>query len=178
MTVDTSLESLYQQVELVRGAGDRRLGQLCVMSFVAFLAGEGHSDKPATASILIRRFAMTINDEMPDHLRQRLKPFAPRIFGTCDGKDPARARFLIEVARSELLPHIAAEFDDAAPDGVCTSQMSPWRRKAETIPELRERVVRIVSYTCDPGHVQTCEEVALAIVRLICQCGRTAGTPA
>lgn len=73
MLMNSRFEEFYSQVELVRGAGDRRRAQLCVMSFVAFLAGENHSDNPVTASPFIRRFAITINDAVPTPLRQDLK---------------------------------------------------------------------------------------------------------
>ena len=87
MTVDERMEQVYQQIELVRGVGDRRRAKLCIMSFVALLAGESHTDSPDTASAVLRRFAITINDEMPADMRQRLKPFAPRIIGTRDQWD-------------------------------------------------------------------------------------------
>ena len=64
MNVNAAMERLYERVELVRGVGDRWRGQLCLMSFVALLAGEAHSDSPLTASSVIRPFGMVINDEM------------------------------------------------------------------------------------------------------------------
>ncbi|MGH7191194.1 MAG: hypothetical protein ACREF0_18650, partial [Acetobacteraceae bacterium] len=70
MVVDERLERLYEKVELVKGAGDPSQGKLCVMSFVALLAGEGHSDRPRTASPLIRELAVRINDAMPRAMRQ------------------------------------------------------------------------------------------------------------
>ena len=178
MTVDARMEDLYQQIELVRGAGDRKRGKLCVMSFVAFLAGESHSDNPATASTLIRRFAMTINDAMPDNLRQRLKAFAPRIVGTRDGQDRARVKVLIEAARSELLPQISADFGDPAAGEGRVPPMSRIHRGAVTLPELREQVVSIILYGSEPGNTQACEEIASALAHLISQCGRMADTPA
>jgi hypothetical protein len=57
------------------------------MSFVACLAGEKESDAPRCASPVIRAFAILINEQMPREVRQRLKPFAPRIVGTKDGLD-------------------------------------------------------------------------------------------
>lgn len=96
--MDERLERLYRHVELVRGAGDPRSGKLCRVSFVAFLAGEGHSDRAVTASPLIRELAVRINDAMPQEMRQKLKPFVPRIFGTNDGRDVQRAAMLYVVA--------------------------------------------------------------------------------
>lgn len=114
MDVDATMERLYERVELVRGMGDRWRGELCLLSFVALLAGETHSDSPLTASSVIRRFGMVINDEMPMAMRKRLKPFAPRIVGTRDGRDRERANLLVDAWRSEIVPRVVAEFGDLA----------------------------------------------------------------
>ena len=177
MTVDARWESLYRQVELVRGVGDRKRGKMCIMSFVAFLAGEGHSDNPTTASPLIRQFAMTINDEMPDHMRQRLKSFAPRIVDTRDGRDRERVRLLIEAARAEVLPQIAAEFDSAAATDGGMPRGYQTHRRAMTLPQLHEQALRLVSYASEPVNMPPCEEAATAVARLITHCGRIARTP-
>jgi len=177
MTVDARWESLYQQVELVRGVGDRKRARMCIMSFAAFLAGEDHSDNPTTASPLIRQFAMTINDNMPDYMRQRLKSFAPRILGTRDGRDRARAKALIEALRNELLPRIVAEFGSAATRDGCLPRGYQTHRKAMTLPQLHEQTVRLISYASDAGNVPPCDEVATAVARLIAHCGRIARMP-
>ncbi len=177
MTVDAKWESLYQQVELVRGVGDRKRGRMCIMSFVAFLAGEDHSDNPTTASPLIRQFAMTVNDEMPDPMRQRLKSFAPRILDTRDGRDRTRVRLLIEAARTEVLPRIVAEFGSAATTGGRMPRGFEGHRKAMTLPQLHEQVVRLVSYASDPENTPPCEEAATIVARLMAHCGRVARTP-
>jgi hypothetical protein len=106
MSVDVELERLYGRVRLVRGKGSRRSGGLCIMSFVALLAGERHSDAPAAASPMVRQFAVVLNDAMPDAERQRLKPFAPRILGTADGFDPGRAALLRQAMQRAVLPRI------------------------------------------------------------------------
>ena len=72
MTMDARLARLYQQMEPVRRAGDRGWGELCIMSS----ARESHFDIPVAISTLLRRFAVTINDEIPDHLRVSLLAFA------------------------------------------------------------------------------------------------------
>jgi hypothetical protein len=110
MLVDQRLEQLYQRIELVKGMGDPRRGRLCVMSFVALLAGEGHSDSPGVASPLIRRFAIPINDRMPEAFRQRLKLFAPRIIGTRDRLDDLRAELLVHAVREEIVPRMRVDF--------------------------------------------------------------------
>ena len=50
MDVERRLERLCERVTLVNSIGSRRRDELCVMSFVALLAGERHTDHPASAS--------------------------------------------------------------------------------------------------------------------------------
>ena len=68
---------------------------LCLMEAVAWMEGEPHSDRPECACPVIGRFAMRINDAMPDDWRQKLVPFIPRLVGS---RSPAhereRAKFL------------------------------------------------------------------------------------
>jgi hypothetical protein len=104
MQQDLRLQRLFDRVELVNGVGSRSAGQMCVMSFVACLAGEKETDAPRCASPVIRTFAILINDQMPGDLRQRLKPFAPCIAGTNDGLDEARAEILRRALAEEILP--------------------------------------------------------------------------
>lgn len=106
MDGDRHLERLYERVTLVSSLGHRGRGQLCVMSFVALLAGEGHTDQPLSASPLIRGFAIAINDALPEAERQQLKPFAPRILGTNDGRDRDRAEVLHKVLSKRILPQV------------------------------------------------------------------------
>jgi hypothetical protein len=110
MDVDRRLERLCERVTLVEGVGNPRRGKPCLMSFVALLAGEGHTDHPASASSLIRNFAIWINDAMPLDVRQRLKPFAARILGTNDGCDQARAEVLRHALAGEILPKIQRDW--------------------------------------------------------------------
>jgi hypothetical protein len=106
MHLDLRLERALDRVELVTGVGTRDAGRMCVMSLVACLAGEEHGDSPRGASPLIRAFAIPLNDNMPHPVRQRLKPFAPRILGTQDGQDPARAELLRLALAAEILPRL------------------------------------------------------------------------
>ncbi|TDH60806.1 hypothetical protein E2C06_20120 [Dankookia rubra] len=95
MELDLRLQRALDRVELVSGTiGNPGDGKMCLMSLVAFLAGEEHSDSPGCASPLIQAFAVRINDNMPHKARQRLKAFAPRIIGTNDGHDGLRAQVL------------------------------------------------------------------------------------
>lgn len=106
MHLDLRLERALEKVELVTGVGTRDAGRMCVMSLVACLAGEEHSDSPTCASPLIRAFAIPLNDNMPHAARQRLKPFAPRILGTQDGQDQLRAELLRQALANEILPRL------------------------------------------------------------------------
>lgn len=173
MTVDTRFEALYGQIALVRGAGDRRKGELCLMSLAAFLAGESHSDNPATASAVIRRFAMQINDEMPPELRQQLKPFAPLILGTRDGLDSERAHLLIAAMRMELLPRAATEFCNA----VSFAPLATSRARNRIWPEVYQQVTSLLSKAGTLRGAHECDQIAAAAARLICHCGRLAPLP-
>ena len=113
MSINLHAEHLYDQIELVRGAGSRKRGQLCIMSFVAYLASERHTDHPRTASPFIRNFAIQLNDGIPWELRRDLKPFAPRIIGTSDGHDLERAPVAFEMVMNELLPTAMRDFLDS-----------------------------------------------------------------
>jgi hypothetical protein len=99
------------------------------------MSRQRHTDAPCTASPVIRRFAMTINDEMPEELRQKLKPFAPRIIGTRDRRDLARAGLLLNAWRTETVPRIRLDFGDdphplGRPIGDVLSGLTPLRDHA------------------------------------------------
>jgi hypothetical protein len=106
MPLDLQAERLYEQIELVRGRGSRLMGRLCIMSLVAYLAGERDSDQPNTASQFIRQFAIQLNDKSPTAIRQELKPFAPRIIGTNDPYDFERAELVHKVMTEEVWPQV------------------------------------------------------------------------
>jgi hypothetical protein len=108
MAVVASIERVCERVQLVQGKGDRRKGRLCIMSFVALLAGERHTDAPVTASPFIRHYAIALNDGMPEAERQRLKLFAPRIVGTNDGLDAGRLHVLRSAFSEEIVPRLRA----------------------------------------------------------------------
>ena len=103
-----SVEHFFERVRLVLEKGNRRNRRLCVMSFVALLAGEDHTDAPVTASPFISYYATTINYGMPDEVRQRLKLFAPRIVGTNDGLDVERSCIMLSWFTEEIVPHLQA----------------------------------------------------------------------
>jgi hypothetical protein len=113
-TTTAAMEHLYERVRLVRGRGDVSKGQLCIMSFVALLAGERHTDAPATASSFIRHFAIALNDALPEADRQCLKLFAARILGTNDGLDAERARVASRIIAEEVDPRFRTDLAGAS----------------------------------------------------------------
>jgi hypothetical protein len=64
----------------------------CAMEWVSHLAGEGHSDQPACVSPGLRAFCVSLNDNLKESTRQRLRPYLSRTIGTADdGLDCTRA---------------------------------------------------------------------------------------
>jgi hypothetical protein len=122
-------QRVLDSFELVGGIGDPDRDTACVMSLVAHLAGEGRTDRPASASPLVRAFAIPVNDRMPSDVRQRLKPFAPRLLGTNDGLDRARAEVLRRVLVETVLPRASGEHQASPPAGGPASRCAgPFRR--------------------------------------------------
>jgi hypothetical protein len=134
MGPDLALQRVLDRVELVSNIGEPDKGTACVMSLVAYLAGEGRTDRPHCASALVRHFAIPVNDGMPREARKRLKPFAPRIVGTNDGLDRARAEVLRRALVEAILPRASG----------CCQASSPaepaWR--AGLFGRLRIRLLR------------------------------------
>jgi hypothetical protein len=147
MQLDLRLERALERVELVTGIGTREAGRMCVMSLVACLAGEEHTDSPACASPLIRAFAIPLNDNMPHVVRQRLKLFAPRILGTQDGLDAARAEVLRQALGQEILPKLGGGHS-SRPRGAGSGLWRLWsmlgtRRLEREAEWMMERVVAL-----------------------------------
>ena len=138
MDLDPGLQRAFDRVELVSGSiGDPGEGRMCLMSLVAFLAGEPHSDSPGCASPVVQAFAVAVNDHMPRAARQRLKPFAPRIIGTNDGLDGVRAAILLHALAEGVLagaPGQDLARAAAPPDGGTFAKLRRlwrWLRKDE-----------------------------------------------
>ncbi len=182
MDLDLRLQRLYDRVELVAGVGDIGAGTLCVMSFAAGLAGEGHTDSPACASPVVRSFAVALNDNLPRAVRQRLKPFAPRIVGTRDGLDAARAEVLRRALAEEILPRAAALWtlpDRAAPPppraGLAARLWARLRGREEEEAD-RWRVATLVARVGRTARRPDCGvRLADEAMRLIGLCARAAG---
>src|SRR3712207_4257577 len=120
-------QRVLDRFELVSGIGEPDEGTACVMSLVAHLAGEGHTDRPRCASPVVRDFVIPVNDHMPREARQSLKPFAPRLVGTNDGLDRARAEVLRRALAETILPRASGECK-AASRGEPARPAGPFRR--------------------------------------------------
>ena len=170
--LDLPLQRVFDRVELVSGVGDPDTGKLCVMSLVACLAGERHTDRPVCASPLIRAFAIPVNDHMPREVRQRLKPFAPRILGTNDGRDGERAEILRHALAKEIFPQFAAKWQassGALGVGLSRRLWMQLRRR-----ELHHRVERLLGKVGAGGGPGDWIALASATAQLLALCARDA----
>ena len=127
MGPDLALQRVLDRVELVSNIGEPDKGTACVMSLVAYLAGDGRTDRPGCASALVRHFVIPVNDGMPREMRQRLKPFVPRLIGTRDGLDRARAEVLRRALVEVILPRASGDRQAHSPDGPAR-RAGPFRR--------------------------------------------------
>ena len=170
MIADLEMERLYARVHLVRGKGERRSGALCIMSFVALLAGERHTDAPSTASPLLRQFALVLNDAMPEPERQRLKPFAPRIIGTADGFDPGRAAVLRHAMQKVVFPRVCSDIQqDVLPSGPLHDPCG-----VSTAHPAKELFCSFSVIAAADDTPRNQRQLALLAARLLCACAAAA----
>src|SRR5262245_14123142 len=65
---------------------------MCAMEWTAYIAGEGHTDRPVCVSPVLQTFCIGFNDALDDGRRQGLRPYLARCIGTADdGRDDERA---------------------------------------------------------------------------------------
>lgn len=77
---------------LSKGAHSTAQDGRCAMEWVAYLAGEPHSDSPECVSPALTVFCVAFNDGLDDENRQRLRPYLARSIGTRgDGLDEQRS---------------------------------------------------------------------------------------
>ena len=77
----------------------------CAMEWVAYLAGEPHSDAPVCVSPLLRQFGIALNDQWGDEQRQKLRPYLARCIGTAgDGRDVERSWLAWDWLLREFVP--------------------------------------------------------------------------
>jgi len=80
----------------------------CALEWVAWIAGETHSDYPICVSPELRRLGVWLNDsayhvagDYSDKLRQELQPYLPRMLNTAfDGLAAARRERINELSRA------------------------------------------------------------------------------
>ena len=91
----------------------------CAMEWVAYLAGEPHTDQPVCVSPVLRSFGISLNDSWDDEQRQKLRPYLARCIGTAgDGRDQERGWLAMDWLIREFTPAflelVPAKYGDAA----------------------------------------------------------------
>lgn len=87
------------------GSHDASEGKRCAMEWVAYIAGEPHSDSPACVSPVLKAFGIALNDRWDDEQRQKLRPYLARCIGTAgDGRDEERAWLATDWLIREFTP--------------------------------------------------------------------------
>ena len=69
----------------------------CLLEAASYLAGEPWSDHPTCVSPVLGAYGRSLNDVLPDDLRQTLKPYIPRLLNTAgDGQDERRSYMALD----------------------------------------------------------------------------------
>ncbi|MGH3883429.1 MAG: hypothetical protein ACRDRC_08510, partial [Pseudonocardiaceae bacterium] len=90
---------------LERGAHHSPTEGLCLMEAVAYVRGIPHTDRPGCVSPVLGDFGRTINDTVPDDLRQQLVPLIRVLPGTAgDGLDEQRGYLALDWLIRTWLP--------------------------------------------------------------------------
>jgi hypothetical protein len=88
MTIDYTLKN---------GSHDSPEAGLCAMEWVAYLAGEKHTDQPVCVDAPLRSFGISLNDDWDDERRQKLRPYLVRCIGTAgDGRTEERGWLAVD----------------------------------------------------------------------------------
>ncbi len=103
-----------KKIKLSRGThpaafDDSGEATMCVQEFVAYLAGEAHSDTPSCVSPVLTAFMVSFNDSLDNEMRQRLRPYAVRQLGTKkDGQDEIRGYMALDWLIRTYIPAFLA----------------------------------------------------------------------
>ena len=131
-------------IQLAEGGHHDPEAGLCLLEAVAYVAGERHSDHPTCTSPVLGTFGRSLNDVLPDELRQGLKPLIPQLIGTRgDGHDETRSLLALDWLIRTWLPAWLqlAHLDDEARelrelaqivDGETAQAAGPLVRAAQT----------------------------------------------
>lgn len=101
---DLERQRRFDSVNLQYGNHSTPEDGLCAMEMVAYLAGEQHGDHPDCVCPVLTGYTIRLNDAMPEHWRQQLKPYLPLLIGTRDGHEVGRAELLAWRAIRVFLP--------------------------------------------------------------------------
>ncbi|MFT4295615.1 MAG: hypothetical protein QM582_09415 [Micropruina sp.] len=152
--IQARVSELLTEGRLDRGKHSSREDGACAMEWVSYLAGEGHTDAPACASPVLRRYVIALNDRWSDEQRQALVPYLPRMVGTaCDGQDDARREIARQALVTDLLPAwMRLAGMDTEAELLATStpanlsirlssiRSAAWRRRDEALEPIRAAV--------------------------------------
>lgn len=103
--------SKLEGIKLINGLGDPLGKELCVMSAVAYMAGERHGDHPKCACPVVTSLAIGLNDgpwwDDDAHRTRALLPLVEDIIGTRSTSQVTaqRAALAAHVALTEFAPH-------------------------------------------------------------------------
>lgn len=103
---------------LAVGQHEHREDGVCLLEAAAWFAGEEHSDAPACVSPVLGAYGRSLNDALPDDMRQELVPLVPLMAGTAgDGRDEERSFLALDWLIRTYLPawlEVAGLRDEAA----------------------------------------------------------------
>jgi hypothetical protein len=112
--------------KLYAGQHEPGEGKRCAMEWVAYLAGEHHTDRPMCVDPQVGTFMRYLNDKLGDERRQMLRLYLARTIGTADdGHYAAKALSLgsdvtIRYWLDRLLPTVPLQLPVVADaDQVC-----------------------------------------------------------
>lgn len=102
ITID---EAKLAGIALKRGGHASPEAGLCLMEAVAFVRGVSHAGWSVCVSSVLGQMGRSLNDVLPDDLRQRLVPVIPALPGTSgDGHDETRSYMALDWLIRTWLP--------------------------------------------------------------------------
>ncbi len=101
--------------ELSSGSHPPNSGAVCAMEMVAFMERLPHSDRPPCTCPVLATYVRSLNDNMPDSERQRLKPILTRLVDTVNPDlEAKRAEHFAMSVATKLVPIALDGFIDPA----------------------------------------------------------------
>ena len=92
-------------ITLAKGGHDSPEQGLCLMEALSFVRGIPHTDRPPCVSSLLGEMGRSLNDVLPDDLRQQLIPVIPALPTTAgDGHDEMRSYMALDWLIRTWLP--------------------------------------------------------------------------